>query len=172
MRKSRPHRSVSPSQIAPGPSTDPVPTAPIQHTTDAATPAPFLLGTLPQRHLGVSAPQTPSPRRHHRQKSSPSSLSNSAHTPIGRVNNAPNRCVTLPSGIFFSDVPRSSPTISFFVWRLATPPPLSEGRASAAISRLYRDDDGILLLVRKLALPPRLVPTILATRCPPLTRRS
>ena len=63
-----------------------------------------------------------SPRRHQRHKTSSSSLSSGSHTPIGRVNNALNRFVTPPSDTFFSDVPRSSPTISFFTWRLANAP--------------------------------------------------
>ena len=80
------------------------------------------LGPSLQRRLGVSASQLPSPRCHHRQKSSSSSLSSGTRTPIGRVNNAPDRFVTPPSGIFFADVPRSSPTISFFTWRLRNAP--------------------------------------------------
>ena len=77
----------------------------------------YLSPSLP-RQLGVSAPQPPSPRRHHRQKSSFSSLSSGTNTPVGRVNNEPNRFVTPPSDVF-SDIPRSSPTISFFTWSLA-----------------------------------------------------
>ena len=81
----------------------------------------YLVPSL-QRQLGVSTPQPSSPRRHHRQKSSSLSLSSGTHTPIGRVNNAPNRFVTPPSDIFFSNVPRSSPTISFFTWHLTSAP--------------------------------------------------
>ena len=75
-----------------------------------------------QRHVGVSAPQSPSPRRHHQQKSSSSSLPSGTRTMRGRVSNAPNRFVTPPSGIVFSDVPRSSPTISLFIRHLANAP--------------------------------------------------
>ena len=75
-----------------------------------------------QGHLGVPAPLPFSPRRHHRQKSISSSLLSGTDSPIGRVNNAPNRFVTPPSDIFFSDVPRSSPTISLFTWRLTNAP--------------------------------------------------
>ena len=51
--------------------------------------------------------------------------------PIGRVNNAPNRFVTPPSGIFFSEIPRSSPTIFSFTRRFGKRPPLSEVRPLA-----------------------------------------
>ena len=71
-----------------------------------------------QRHLGMSVPQPLSPRCHHRQKSSSSSVSSDTRTPIGRMNNAPSQFVTPPSGMLFSEVPRSSPTISLFTWRL------------------------------------------------------
>ena len=55
-----------PSQVVPGHSIDPVPTVPIQHTTDAVIPAPPLLGTLPSeapRRVSTPAalPETPSP---------------------------------------------------------------------------------------------------------------
>ena len=64
-RKPRPPQSASTAQVAPGPSIDTVPTVPIQHTTDAATPAPPLLGTLPweaPRRVSAPAalPETPS----------------------------------------------------------------------------------------------------------------
>ena len=71
--------------------------------------------------------------------------------------NAPNRFVTPPSDIFFSDVPRSSPTISFFTWRLTS----ARHCRQCALRPLnpastYRDDGGIscyvqLTVVRKLA---------------------
>ena len=65
-RKPRPPRSVSPYQVAPGPSIDPVPTVPIQRITDAATPAPPLLVTLPPEatwrvSTPAALPETPSP---------------------------------------------------------------------------------------------------------------
>ena len=78
---------------------------------------PCLVPSL-RRRLGVSAPQPLCPRCHHRQKSSSLSLSRDSPTPIGRVNNARNRFVTPPSGISFFEVPRSSPAISSFTWRL------------------------------------------------------
>ena len=88
---------------------------------------PCLVSSL-QRRLVVSAPQPLSPRRHHRQKSSSWSRSGGIRMPIGRVNNTANRFVTPPSGIPFSEVPRSSPTIFSFNWRFGKRPPLSEVR--------------------------------------------
>ena len=162
---------------------------PVQHATDAATPAPPLLGSLPpeaprrvstpdalpatlspaefkfiesvERYshtdwtreqraepVCVSVPQLLCPRRHHRQKSS----SSGTRTPIGRVNNAPNRFVMPPSGIFFSKSlcppRRFSPSAG-----ASHTPPLSEVRSLADKGRLYTDDDGILLLVQKLKPP-------------------
>ena len=46
-RKPRPPRTTSLSEVCPRPSIDPVPIVPIGPTTDATTPAPPLLGTLP-----------------------------------------------------------------------------------------------------------------------------
>ena len=46
-RQPRLTRSVSPFEVSPGHSIDPVPTVPIQHATNAATPAPILPGALP-----------------------------------------------------------------------------------------------------------------------------
>ena len=106
-----------------------------------------------QRHLGVSAPQSPSPRRHHRQRSTSSSLSRGTRTSIGSMNSAPNRFVTPHSDIFFSEAPQPSLTTSFFIWRLTNAPPLSDVLSLAAKSRLHRDDDDIFLLVRQL-MPP------------------
>ena len=65
-QKPRSPRSAPPSQVAPGPSFDPVPAVPIQHVTDAATPAPPLLGVRPPeapRRLSTPAalPEIPSP---------------------------------------------------------------------------------------------------------------
>ena len=117
-RKPRPSWSVSPSQVSRGPSINSVPPMPIQHATDAINPAPPCLVPSGQRHLGMSVPQPLSPRCHHRQKSSSSSVSSDTRTPIGRMNNAPSQFVTPPSGMLFSEVPRSSPTISLFTWRL------------------------------------------------------
>ena len=74
------------------------------------------------RHLGVSAPQPPSPRRPQRQNSSSSSLSSGTRTPIGLANNAPKRFVKPTSHSFFLHVARSSPMISFLTWRLANGP--------------------------------------------------
>ena len=59
-------RSASPSQVALGHSIGPVSAVPIQHATDAATPAPPLLGVLPPeapRRVSTPAalPETPSP---------------------------------------------------------------------------------------------------------------
>ena len=64
--KPRPPRGASPAQVTPWPSIDPVPTVPIQHTTDAATPAPPLLGTFspeaPRRASTLAAlSEMPSP---------------------------------------------------------------------------------------------------------------
>ena len=64
--KPRPPRSAPPSQVAPGPSVDPVPAVPIQHATDAAPPAPSLLDALrPEAPRRVSTPaalpEMPSP---------------------------------------------------------------------------------------------------------------
>ena len=118
----RPPRSAPPSEVAPEPSVDPVPAVPIQDATDAAPLAPPLLGALPQMHLGLSAPLPLYPRCYHRQKSSSSNLSGDSRTPIGHVNNAPNRSVTPPSGISFVEVPRSSPTISSSTWLLTNAP--------------------------------------------------
>ena len=55
-----------PSQVAPGPSIDPVPAALIQHATDAAPPAPPLLGALPPEapwrvSTPAALPEMPSP---------------------------------------------------------------------------------------------------------------
>ena len=124
------------------------------------TTSPHRVFSVPslQRHLGVSAPQSLSPRCHHRQKSSSSSLSSGTRTPIGRVNNAPSRFVTPSSGIFFSVVPRFSPTTSCFTRRLANSPPLSEVRSLADKTCLYTDDDGILLLVLNLTSPAPVCP--------------
>ena len=91
---------------------------PIQHTTDGSYLLRHCLVLSLQRHLGMLVHQPFSPRFHHRPKSSSSSLSSGIRAPIGRVNNAPNRFVTSPLNILSSDVPRSSPTISSFAWRL------------------------------------------------------
>ena len=56
-RKPRPPRSALPSQVAPGPSVDPVPAVQSRHATDAAPPAPPLRGTLPpEAYRRVSTP--------------------------------------------------------------------------------------------------------------------
>ena len=117
-RKPRPPRSASPSQVFPGPSIEPVPTVSIQHATDATTSVPPLLGALPseasQRFSTPAAlPEMLSPAEVELIVSvEPCS------TPIRRVSNAPNRFVTPPSGMFFLEVPRFSPTISSSTWRL------------------------------------------------------
>ena len=65
-RKPRPPRSAPPSQVAPEPSVDLAHAVPIQHATDAAPPAPPLLGALPPeapRRVSTPAalPEMPSP---------------------------------------------------------------------------------------------------------------
>ena len=65
-RKPRPSWSAPPSQVAPETSVDPVPAVPIQQATDAASPAPHLVGSfLPEEPRRVSTPaalpEMPSP---------------------------------------------------------------------------------------------------------------
>ena len=101
----------------------------------------------------MSAPQSPSPRRHHRQKSSSSSLSRGTRTPIwAREQRVEPVC---DAAIRYLLLGCPSALSDDFLLHLAPHkrPPLLEVRSSAAKSRLYRDGDGILLLVRKLTPP-------------------
>ena len=101
----------------------------------------------------MSAPQPPSPRRHHRQKSSSSkSVERYSHTDWVREQRAEPVCDAAIRYLLF-ECPSVFP--DDFLLHLAPHkrPPISEVRALAAKPRLCRDDDGILLLVRKLAPP-------------------
>lgn len=46
-------RNALPSQVLPGPFIDPVPTVPIQHDTDAITPAPYFTSCTPSRRTSA-----------------------------------------------------------------------------------------------------------------------
>ena len=148
-RKPRPPRSVSPNQVAPGPSIDPVPNVPIQHTTDAAAPDPPLLGTLPPeapRRVSTPAalPETQSPAEIEFLES----VERYSHTDWAREQRDELVC---NDAIRYLLLGRPSVRPDDFLLHLAPRkrPPLSEVRASAAKSRLYRDGDGILLVVRQ-----------------------
>ena len=112
-------------RFLPGPPSTLFTTVPIRPVTAVPTPAPPLLGALP--------PDV-------RQKCISSKLSSDDRTPTGRGSNALNRSVTPPFGIFFFAVPRSSPAIFSFTWRLTNAPPLSEVRSLADEGRLYTKD--------------------------------
>ena len=105
----------------------------------------------------MSAPQPLPPRCHHRQKSSSSSLSSDYRTLIGRVYNAPNRFLT---AIRYPLLGRPSVLPDDFLLDLAPHkrPPLSEVRSLAEKGRLYTDDDGILVLVRRFTPPAPIFP--------------
>ena len=158
-------RSAPPSQVAPGPSVDPVPAVPIQHATDATPPAPPLLGALPpeapQRVSTPAAlPEMPSPAEIEFIES------------VERFSNNDWECEqraepVCDAGIRHLLLGSPSVLLDDFLLHLAPHkrPPLSEVRSLTDKGRLYTDDDGIFLLVRKLPLLapvcPRFVPTSL-----------
>ena len=149
-RNPRPPRSSSPFRVAPGPSMDSVLTVPIQHTADGATPAPTLLGAPPpeaprRASTPPALPETPSPAEIEFLESA----ERYSHTDWAREQHAEPVCdaairyplighpLVFPDDFFLHLAPHKLP-------------PLSEVHSLAAKSRLYEDDDGIFLLVRKL----------------------
>ena len=148
--KTRPSQSASPFQVAPGPSIDPVPTKPIQHTIDAATLAPTLFGTLPSeapRRVSTPAalPDTPSPAEIEFLQP----VERYSHTDWAREQRTKPVCEAAIRYILLG-CPSVLPDDFFLHLAPHKRPPLSEVRCLAAKSRLYRDNDGILLIVRKL----------------------
>ena len=117
-RKPRPPRTTSPSEVSPRPSIDPVLTVPIPPATDAANTFPALAWCTPSRcssacqHSSCTSRDTVTGRNQVH-------LLSGTRTQIGHAHNALNRSELWPFGIFFLAVPRSSPTISSFTWRLA-----------------------------------------------------
>ena len=167
-RKPRQPRTISPSEDYPRPSIDPVPTMPIRSTTDAVTPAPPLLGTIPPeapRRASTTAalPEIPSPA----EIEFIESVKRCSHSDWAweqraePVRNAAIRYLLL-------DNPSVLP--NDFLLHLAPHkrPPLLEVRSLADQGRVYTDDDGVLLLVRKLTPPLWLGPTSLADVPPAL----
>ena len=137
----------------PGHSIDPVPTVPIQQATDAATPAPPLLGALPADAPGrtstpAALPEVPSPAEIEFIKS----VERYTHTDWAREQRAEPVC---DAAIRYLLLGRPSVVPEDFFLHLAPHkrPPLSDVRSLADKGRLYTDDDGILLLVRKLTPP-------------------
>ena len=99
VREPRPPRIVLPSDVSSESPIGLVPTVPIQRATNVATRATPLLGVLPLDETSSVRTLAVALRYSHRRKSSSLIPSSGTHTPTGRVNNAPNRCVTPPSGI-------------------------------------------------------------------------
>ena len=147
-RRLRPPRNASPTQVAPGPSIDSVPTVSIQHTTDAVTPAPPSLGTLPPE-APATFPETPSPAEIEFFQS----VERYSHTDRASKQRAEPVCdATIRYLLLVCCLAVSSDD---FVFDLAPHkrPPLPGVGALAVKSHLYRDDDGILHLVRMLTPP-------------------
>ena len=153
-RKPRPPRSASPSQS----SIDPVTTVPIQYAINSATPAPPLLGSLPpetpRRIITPAAlAEMPSPA----EIEFIESVERYSHTDWVReqranaVCNFAIRCLllgspsVLPDELLLHLAPHKRPS-------------LSNVRSLADKGRLYTDDDGTLVLVRKLTPPAPVCP--------------
>ena len=158
-RKPRPPRSAPTSQAAPEPCVDPVPAVPIQHATDAAAspPSPLLSALPPQTPRRVSTlaalPEMPSPA----EVVCLESVERFSHTDWAREQRAEPVCdATIPCLLLGR--PSVLPDDLLFHLAPHKRPPLSDVRSLAEKGRLYKDDDGILLLVQKVTPPTPVCP--------------
>ena len=168
-RKPHPPRNAPPSQVAPGPSVNPVPAMPIQQATDAASPAPPLLGALPPeapRRVSTPAalPEMPSPA----EIEFIESVARFSDTDWAREQREEPICDAAIRYLLLRSpavLPRD------FLLHLAPHkrPPLAGVRSSTEKGRLCADYDGILLLMRKTSLP-GLSRQAWRVGVPPLTR--
>ena len=118
VRESRPPRIVSPSGVSSESSIRPLPTVPIQRATNVTTRATPLLGVLPpDKTSSVRTPAVASEILISTEIEFFDSVKRYTQSD-GRVNNAPNRCVTPPSGISYLAVLRYCRTTSSYTPRL------------------------------------------------------